>query len=653
MDKRIKPQSPANQKKRSTFEKLPEKKPVRKDSFIDNPIFLSIVILTLTFIVFLPVLNNDFLSTWDDSDYITSNLMIRSINFHSLKEMFTSQIGGTYVPLPLLSYAIEYKLFGLSPVAFHFTNLLIHLFCTLFVFLILRQLGLKPLFAAIGALIFGIHPMGVESVAWVTERKDLLYTFFYLASIIAYMNYLKNGRRPYLYLGISYGLFLLALLSKIQAVSLPLVLLAIDFYMNRPIKLKLLVEKIPFFILSLGFGIAGIFILKNIGALKINAMYTLPERLFFGSYAFNAYIIKFIAPFGLSALYPYPIKTGETLPIIYYLSPLLIGGLAFATCISYRRERATVFGVLFFALSIFFLLQIFGAGQGFLADRYTKIPYVGLVFIVAWWSQQYLAKHKDRKALIFSVLAFVLILFMVLSFQRARVWKNGETLWTDAIEKYPDKNARPYACRGLYYKEINQTDKALKDFSKDLEIDMNDVEILQYRGNLYFSKGKDDSAYFDYIRALRIRQDNALALANLGAIYVRRNQYDSALLNLSKSLVMDSTQYTSYANRAFVYDATGRPDESIADFKSYLKSKPDDERVIFSIGMIYFNKGDIKESIGWFNRTIAIKPDFANYHWMRSRALSQSGNKAGALKDALRAQELGMAVPVDYIQSLK
>ena len=653
MDKRIKSRPPVTQKKRTPTEKSAVRKPVAETSLLQNPVFLSAFILILTFIVFLPVFSSKFLTTWDDNSYILDNLMIRSISFQSLRQMFTTQIGGTYVPLPLLSYALEYKLFGLSSIAFHTTNLLIHLFCTFFVFMILRKLGIKPLFAAIGALIFGIHPMGVESVAWVTERKDLLYTFFYLASIIAYLNYLKKEHRPYLDLLISLGLFLLALFSKIQAVSLPLVLLAIDFYMKRPIKPKLVVEKIPFFILSLIFGVAGIFILKNIGALKINELHTLPERIFFGAYTFNAYLIKFIAPFGLSALYPYPAKTGEALPVVYYLSPVLIAVLAFGTWKSYKHGRAIVFGILFFTLSVIFLLQIFGAGQGFMADRYTKIPYIGLIFIVVWWVQQYLEKHPGRKVMAFSILAVVVLLFMVVAFQRTRIWKNGETLWSDVIEKYPNKDSRPYACRGIYYKETDQMDKALKDFTKDLELDPSDVEILQFRGNIYFGKGKDDSAYADYNRAVKIRQDNALTFANLGALYVRRNQPDSAMYNLSKSLEMDTSLYTSYANRAVVYGSMGKPDESAADFKRYLKSKPDDERVIFSIGMIYYNKGDMKESINWFGKAIAIKPDLANYHWVRSLAYKQSGNKAEALTDARQAEKLGMTLPAGYLQSLK
>jgi tetratricopeptide (TPR) repeat protein len=134
---------------------------------------------------------------------------------------------------------------------------------------------------------------------------------------------------------------------------------------------------------------------------------------------------------------------------------------------------------------------------------------------------------------------------------------------------------------------------------------------------------------------------------------VRRNQHDSAVISLSKALEMDSTQYTSFANRAVAFGALGKPDESIADFKRYLKYKPEDERVIFSIGMIYYNMGDMQESIGWFNRAIAIKPDLANYHWMRSQAYRQSGNRPGALKDAVKAQELGMALPEGYTQTLK
>jgi tetratricopeptide (TPR) repeat protein len=381
-------------------------------------------------------------------------------------------------------------------------------------------------------------------------------------------------------------------------------------------------------------------------------MHTFQERVFFGCYAFDAYLVKFIAPFKLSALYPYPALTGQPLPVLYYLSPLPIAAIAFAVFKSLKSSRAFVFGILFFVFSVIFLLQIFGAGQGFMADRYTKIPYVGLAFLSAWYLWRLASRKPEMKSFIYVCTAAFLVIFMVLTFQRNRIWKNGETLWTDVIEKYPFKDQRPYACRGLYYKTAGVMDKAVADFTTELMIDPHDADILQYRGNIYFGRGRDDSAYSDYIRAIKITQTNALAFANLGAIYIRRNQYDSAMINLSKALHMDSSLFTSYANRAVLYGALGKPDESILDFKRYLRSRPDDEKVMFSIGIAYQNKGEFEESITWFTKAIAKKPDFANYYWLRSQSFRNLGNKHKALQDALKAKELGLSVPSDYIRSL-
>jgi len=652
MSKRIEVRPKAIQRKKSHGKKPVPVTSIQRISSGYHTYLYPLLILSLTVIAFLPVFSNDFMFTWDDSTYITDNLMIRSLDLQSLRQMFSTQTGGTYVPLPLLSYAIEYKFFGLNPLVFHLTNLLIHLGSTFIVFRILHRLDMEPFSAALGALIFGIHPMGVESVAWATERKDLLYSFFYLVSLLAYIDYCRKGKNTYYYIGISYGLFLLALLSKIQAVSLPLVLLLTDYYLGRPVKLKLFAEKIPYFALSLVFGIAGIFILKNMGALKINELHTFQERLFFGCYAFDAYLVKFIAPFKLSSLYPYPALSGHPLPILYYLSPVPIALLLFAVYKSFKRERPFVFGILFFVFSVVFLLQIFGAGQGFMADRYTKIPYVGLAFLMVWYIKKLVIRKPEMKHFIYLCISAFLIMFMVLTFQRSRIWKNGETLWTDVIEKYPLKDQRPYACRGLYYKAAGEMDKAVADFNIELMIDPKDADILQYRGNIYFGRGKDDSAYSDYIRAIKITQTNAFAFANLGAIYIRRNQYDSAMINLSKALEMDSTLSTSYANRAVVYGALGRQEESARDFKRYLRSRPDDEKVMFSIGLIYQNKGEFEESISWFTKAIAKKPDFANYYWLRSQSFRSLGNKQNALRDAIKAKELGIEVPADYIRSL-
>ncbi len=619
----------------------------------ENEAFLVLFFLTATIACYLPSLGNDFIFTWDDSSYITDNPMIKTLSPESVRLMFSSQVGGTYVPLPLLSYAIEYQLWGLDPLPFHVTNLMLHLACTFLVFRILRILNLKIMFAAAAAMIYGIHPMGVESVAWVTERKDLLYGVFYLASLLLYIYYVKATTKKALLFISSLGLFILALFSKIQAVSLPLVLLLVDYYCNRTDWRKLIVEKSPFFMLSLIFGIVGIFVLKSVGALKINELYTLSERLFFGIYTLSAYFLKFFFPLTLSAFYPYPVTSGNALPLIYYLSPLFIILIGFMVYRTVGKTKAVVFGSLFFLFSVFFMLQIFGAGQGFLADRYVKVPYLGLVFIAGWGMEALQGRLKYGKPLILLVFAGFSIYFMTLTYQRCGVWKNGETLWTDVIVKYPGRDSRPYACRGLYFRTEKDNDRALSDFNTSLALDHGNSEIMLMRGNIYFDKGRDDSAYADYSRVVKIKMDNSLALGNLGAIYVRRNQPDSAVYFLSKAIRLDSSVAVSYANRAVAYGGLGKTEESIADFKHYLAIQPGDERVLTSIGIACQRLRRYSESIDWFDKAIARKPGFPNYYFFRSQSHKSMGNRARSLADALKARELGAQVPAEYINSLR
>ncbi|MFZ4520747.1 MAG: tetratricopeptide repeat protein [Bacteroidales bacterium] len=624
-----------------------------RQSVYTNHVFLAGILLLVTFCCYLPTLSASFIPTWDDNAYVVDNALIRNLSWESVKAMFSTQVGGTYVPLPLLSYAIEYQISGLNPIQFHLTNLLLHLICTLLVFSIIRMLKIKAVFAACAALIYGVHPMGVESVAWITERKDLLYSMFYFGSLLLYIYYVKSTKRKLLWFLASLGVFILALFSKIQAVSLPLVLLLVDYYFGRTKIINLFLEKIPYFLLSLVFGIAGIFVLKSVGALKINEMFTLTERVFFGLYSLSAYFLKFFAPVTMSALYPYPVTSGNTLPLVYYLSPLFIVATGFAIYLTAGKTKAVVFGGLFFLLSIVFMLQIFGAGQGFLADRYVKVPYLGLVFVVGWGLENFPSKFRYGKLFMWLFYTVVALVFMGLTYQRCLVWKNGETLWSDVIAKYPLRDSRPYACRGLFYRAEKDNVKALADLNVSLDLDPYDAEMMLMRGNVCFDLGKDVQAYSDYMKVLKIKMDNSLALGNLGAIFVRRGQFDSAVFYLTKSIQLDSSVAITFANRAVAFGGMGKAEESIADFKYYYSVNPDDERVCMSIALAYQKLGRYPESLEWFDRAITRKPGFGSYYYYRSQSYKFMGNKAKALADGLKARDLGVKIPIEYIQSLR
>jgi len=622
----------------------------QRKAFYENPYLLLFFILLLTTIAFLPSLKNNFIPTWDDGVYITDNFIIHHLNQESLRWMFTTQINGTYVPLPLLTFAIEYKLFGLNPFPYHLSNLVLHLLCTVMVFLILRSLKLKPLYASLGALLFGIHPMRVESVAWITERKDLLYSVFYLLAIVIYFKYLENRKRGLKFIILSLCFFILALFSKIQAVTLPLSLLLIDYYLERPLKTDLIVEKIPYFILSLVFGILGIIILKTHGILEVHSIFGFPVRVLFGFYSLSAYIVKFFAPLTLSSFYPYPV-VGKPLSGLFYLSPPFILLSVFLIYMAGRRHRAIVFGSLFFLLNVVFLLQVVGAGQAFIADRFTYIPYIGFFFMVAWVSQTATDANLNMKYILIPFFIAVFFFFTVMTYEYCKIWQNGETLWTNVIKKFPLKNPVPYENRGGYYRSMKLAEKALADYNTAISMGSKDAELIMNRGNIYFDKGYDNSAYSDYLRSLKLRKGGSHLYGNLGAIYARRNQMDSALLNLNRSLQMDPWFSTSYANRAFVYDKTGNYDASIKDFKKYLEFKPADEKVFSSIGKEYLKKGDYPEAIKWYDKAIAKRPDFGNYYRNRSQAWLKLGDKEKALQDANTAKKLEF-VP-DHLENFK
>ena len=189
----------------------PQKRKDAKEGFFKKPLNLTIIILGITFIVFFPSLKNDFMPTWDDEKYVTNNPVIRDLNFTNIRQIFTKPVNGTYVPLPLLTFAFEFNLFGNNPLPFHASNLILHLICTFLVFQLFRLLKLDLIYAAFGALLFGIHPMRVESVAWITERKDVLYGCFYLISIIGYIKYTREQKQTSKFFILSFISFILAL----------------------------------------------------------------------------------------------------------------------------------------------------------------------------------------------------------------------------------------------------------------------------------------------------------------------------------------------------------------------------------------------------------------------------------------------------------
>jgi len=603
------------------------------------------VVLAITFVIFYTCVNNQFVN-WDDEDNFIKNPFLKSFDFESIKNIFTQTILGNYNPLPIFTFAIERAISGtLNPKLMHFDNILLHLFCTFFAYKILLELKLSNKAALIGAMIFGIHPMRVESVAWVTERKDVLFGAFFLPAVWLYIkDTLAEKRTRSLLIFI---LFIFALFSKIQAVSLPLTFLAIDYYFGRPWKLNLITEKIHYFLASLIIGLVGVYFLgQNNSLSEAQTNFNIIDRLFIGNYSYFNYIVKFIFPYQMSPLYPYP----GSLSVEFYLSALLLIPYCYFCYKWYKNgNKALIFGLLFFTVNIMFLLQVLGAGQGFLADRFTYIPYLGLIFLVGYF-YDWVAKYQNSKLSILNiVMGIYLVVFAFMTNVQCKIWENGETLWTHVL-KYYQNATTPWQNLGQYYRENKLYDKALPNINKAISLKPS-ASLYNSRGKIYFDSNKRDLAIQDYNAGIQLGDKNPKTLGeihvNRGAALASTGQLDQAIIDFNEGLTLDPTQLNGYSNRGLYHFQTRQYEKAIADQTSYLKINPLNYEMYYERAISKAAMGRYPEAIQDFDIAIEHVKNKPFFYYERGRSHQALGNSTAAQRDFDTAKSMGFTPPAN------
>lgn len=605
-----------------------------------TPRWMIPFILVVTFLVYLPALKAGFVN-WDDMDYVYDNILIRDLS--NLSQILSTPVQGNYHPLTMLSLAINYAMSGLDAWSYHLFNLAFHLINSFLVFRLALLLGNRnSIIAFTTAILFAIHPMHVESVAWISERKDVLYGLFFIAGLISYTRYVDTGSK--MQYGLSFVFLVLSLLSKPAAVIFPLVLFSIDVLRRRRFNISLLVEKIAFFIPALVVGILTFIAQKEKGATG-GIVFPFLTKLLMGFYGIMMYLVKMILPFRLSPFYPYP-ATNEPLPAEYFISPLIFIGLALLVWFSWKRTTVLAFGILFYLLNLLLVLQFLPVGSAVIAERYTYIPYIGLFYIVGWLISSYAGQNRIRaQAIVFSLVVFL----GILTYRQAGVWKDGPTLWDHAIKVHPSANA--YGLRASLLRSEKNYPLALEYYNKAVQMNAASFEAFTNRGNVYFDLKKPDSAYADYRRALAIKPDHYPALDNLGALFATRGQYDSALVNLDKALKIEPGYKPAYSNRALVNLNLKRYQEAIGDFEKFLQFEPNAADAMNSIGYCYRMLGKKQEALPWINKALSIK--ISPYFYMnRSYAYFELNNLPEAKADAIRARQAGAQLDPVYQQQL-
>jgi protein O-mannosyl-transferase len=596
-------------------------------------------VLLATFLVFFPTLQNDFVN-WDDDVNILQNRDLEgALTFAKCKDIFTHTIMGGYNPLSIFTFALEKAAFGVEnwSKVIHTNNLCLHLGVVYLVYQLVLMLNWDTWTAFFTALLFGIHPMRVESVAWATERKDVLLGIFYFLAIIQYVKHLKSNDNKNLIL--TYLYFILALFSKIQAVALPLTLLVFDYYLDKNLK-KALIQKIPFFLIALFWGISSIWFLKAAKTIQIDSdivQFNFLERLGIAGYAYLIYLVKWIYPYIMACVYPYPAK----IPPYFYVGTLLgIASIGLIYQQYLKQNKLIVFGFVFFIFNFMFVSQIVGAGQAFLADRFTYIAYFGLFLMMIGFLNHY---KKQYQMMVNGLLSLYLIICCTMTYAQVQTWKNGETLWTQAM-KYDSKTSLPYGNRAIYYREKKDFKKALPDFDKAIALS-GKAGTLNSRGKTYFDMGQNDKAIADYNVALSKDTTIGEIWVNRAAAFGKAGQYEAALSDANKGLRLDNKLLNGYGMRSLIYQSMGNFEAALADNATYLQLKPDDADTWFDSGILSRQLKQDAAALGHFTKAIGLNPQKGEYYLERAKLYAVMGNVEAKNQDILVAKSRGLVIP--------
>jgi tetratricopeptide (TPR) repeat protein len=632
------------------------------------PYLVPSAIAVITWLMLMGCLDNQF-TNWDDPGYITSNPHIRTID---LTTIFTTSCMGNYHPLTMLTYALEYSVAELQPLLYHTDSLVLHLMATLLAYVLTLRLTRQMVAAGIAALLFGLHPMHVEAYAWLSGRKDLLYSVFYLASCLAWLQYIrrdKHAPRIVWYTG-ALLLFIASLLSKPVAVVLPFTLLLLDYLESRTWSARLLIEKIPHFALALCFGLKAIADQKTIGATAaLDVKFNFFERIALGCYACTTYLWKAIAPANLCNFYPYPSRVDDALPVAWYSFIAIVIAIIGACWFLLRKNRNLAFGTLFFLVNILLLLQFIPVGGAIIADRYAYLPYFGLFFIIGWLVSHYYNTTKQRtnaQLLLTVVIAYSFALGFV-SRERCKVWYNSITLWQDEVSKLPETVSNAWNNLGTEYatkyKETppspdrtSYRDSAIYCLSKAVALQPANAQPYLALAAMLRGGGRIQDAKALYHKAIPLTAPfkDASAWTGLATIYAMSHNTDSAMICFRMALNITPFSPGIHSNFGNLLTMTGQPDSAIAHYTFAITQNPLLFDAFINRGRLFQQLHRCDQAMADFEKAISLRPDRAEIYYLRSLCFNEAGNKSLALQDVEHAIALGFRqVDKNYYQSLR
>lgn len=586
-----------------------------KKSTLVNSVLPLLLILGLCAWVYSDLENAHFV--WDDVDYIKTNEVISKELRQSIPHYFArNYYVGNYHPITMSSYALIHKFLGSEPKHFRLIILILHLFNSILVWYFISLLFKNNFIALWIAAVFALHPLHVESVAWISSLKDVLFALFYLGGLIFYIFSLEKNNSLKFNLA-CFICFILSALSKPAALSFPLIILLIDYYYLGKIPFSKILNKIHYLLFALLMGFMTLAAQSKV--IEFAVQYNFIQKIMIVSYSLVQYIVQFIFPNKLSALHPLP--RDHEFNLLYKLSPIILFSLLVILWKFRNRLSNVVWGFLFFFVSIFLMTQWLSFGSAVMAERYTYLPYIGLSIALItglkFMVQRFFKSEKYKNILIGIAILPVLAMSWISS-QRVKVWSQESFLWEDVIKKYPD-------CSLAYYN----------------------------LGAHHFINLKNDQKAHDlFLKSYNLNPKHFQTLINLGILEGRSKNYSSAIQYFQAAQNLNPRSPDLYKNRAYVNGLAGNTQEAINDISEYIKMNPTDAMMLSYRASLFQSINNPLAALEDLSRAIGINKQVGSFYKQRSYINNQLDLKNSAINDAQSAMQLGETFEAEYLISL-
>ena len=660
-------------------------------------------LIAITWIVFAQTLGFDFIN-YDDNLYVYGEPAINSgLTLHGLAAAFTHTLVGNWHPLTSISLMLDAQSFGLRPGGYHFSNVLLHTVAVLLLFLVLKRMSGALWSSAFVAALFAIHPLRVESVVWISERKDVLSGVFFMLTLGVYLRYAKRpsvGR----YLTVL-ATFALGLLSKVMLVTLPFVLLLLDYWPlqrfaqfparneeNKRVDAvslgssrRLLLEKVPLLVLSAAASVATWFAQEQ--AFKSSEGWPLGWRVNNALITIWIYLRQMLWPTDLALFHPHP---KANIPLWEAGLALLLLVATIAAVIKWRKDYPYLVTGWFWYLGM--LIPVLGLVQVGLqahADRYTYLPQIGVYLLLTWAVADLTRSWRARQAILGTAAGLLILVSMSIAWKQASYWSNSERVWTHALDVTQNNDV---AERGLgtALLKLGRVDEAIthdrealrlrpgdpdlltnlanalvqkKDFAEAIEhyhavvaLRPNDSEARLNLGKALLQSGVRDEGLAELREALRIRPNDSDASYSLGSAFLEQGELDQAIAYFRKATESDAKSHPAHYNLAIALSRKGQLDEAIAEFRETLRLQPQHADAYNNLAIALLKKGQIEDAIAAWTKALQLEPKNADMHNNLAVALLQTGRGPAAVAEwqetlRLDPDKIGTQITLAWILS--